>query len=313
MILPLFHIALWPVLAMHYVGARAVITARFDLAQILETIQRERVTHLNVVPTIVGMLLGSPLLDRYDLSSLRLLTYAGAPIPFELLMRLRAQFPGLDLAQGYGLTEAASIVSFLDVDAHRHAETEAERRRLHSAGREAPTTAVRILDEHGLEVPHGAPGEIAARGANVMLGYWKDPRLTATTLRDGWLYTGDIGFLDPDGFIHIVDRKNDMIITGGENVYPREVEDVIYMHPAVLECAVVGAPDAVWGERITAVVVLKPNQRATTEEIMALCATHLAGYKKPRSVEFAESLPKTSIGKIARREVRDRCTGRATP
>jgi long-chain acyl-CoA synthetase len=311
MILPLFHIALWPVLAMHYVGARAVVTARFDLAQVLETIERERVTHVNVVPTIVALLLGFPDLDGYDLSSLRLLTYAGAPIAFELLMRLRARFPALDLGQGYGLTETSSIVSFLDAEAHRHAETEAERRRLQSAGREAPTTAVRIVDERGRQLPAGTLGEICAQGANVMLGYWKDPRLTEATVRDGWLHTGDIGFIDPDGFIHIADRKHDMIITGGENVYPREIEDVIYMHPAVLECAVVGVPDAVWGEAIKAVVTLKPDQAATADEIMALCAAHLAGYKKPQSVEFVESLPKTPIGKILRRAVRDDCARRA--
>jgi long-chain acyl-CoA synthetase len=308
MILPLFHIALWPVLTLHYLGARAVITARFDLAHVLDTVQRERITHVNVVPTIVALLLSFPDLDRYDLSSLRLLTYAGAPIPFELLMRMRERFPALDLAQGYGLTEASSIVALLDAEAHRHADTEAGRRRLRSAGREALTTAVRIVDERGQEVPCGTMGEISARGANVMLGYWKDPQLTDTTLRDGWLRTGDIGFLDADGFIYLIDRKNDMIITGGENVYPREVEEVIYKHPAVLECAVLGVPDPVWGEAIKAVVALKPNQTATAEEIMALCAQHLAGYKKPRSVDFMESLPKTSIGKIARRQVRDSYT-----
>jgi acyl-CoA synthetase (AMP-forming)/AMP-acid ligase II len=313
MILPLFHIALWPVLALHYVGGRAVITARFDLAHVLDTIQRERITHVNVVPTIIAFLLSFRDLDRYDLSSLRLLTYAGAPIPFELLMRMKERFPALDLAQGYGLTEASSIVSLLDAEVHRHADTEAQRRRLRSAGREALTTAVRIVDERDREVPRGAVGEISARGANVMLGYWKNPQLTAATLRDGWLHTGDIGFQDADGFIHIIDRKNDMIITGGENVYPREVEDVIYKHPAVLECAVVGLPDAVWGEAITAVVALKPNQTATADEIVALCAEHLAGYKKPRSVDFVDSLPKTSIGKIARREVRDGYMRRTAP
>jgi long-chain acyl-CoA synthetase len=305
MILPLFHIALWPVLVVHYLGARAVITGRFDLAHVLGTVQRERVTHVNLVPTIIALLLGFPDLDRYDLSSLRLLTYAGAPIPFELLMRMRERFPALDLAQGYGLTEASSLVALLDAEAHRHANTDAERRRLGSAGREALTTAVRILDEHGQEVPCGTVGEISAQGANVMLGYWKDPELTDSTLRDGWLRTGDIGFLDAEGFIHLIDRKYDMIISGGENVYPREVEEVIYKHPAVLECAVVGVPDPVWGEAIKAVVALKPNQTATAEEIMALCAQHLAGYKKPRSVDFVQTLPKTSIGKIARREVRD--------
>ena len=306
MVLPLFHIALWPVLAVHYMGAKAVINKRFDLAWVLNTIQKERVTHMNVVPTIVGFMLTFPDLDKYDLSSLRALTYAGSPMPFELLMRLKERFPDLELGQGYGLTEASPLVSMLDDKDHRRTETEKDRRRLSSAGREGLTVEARVVNENGENVVRGEVGEIIARGKNIMMGYWKNPELTAQTLRNGWLHTGDMATMDEDGYIYIVDRKHDMIISGGENVYPREVEEVIYKHPAVLECAVVGVPDDVWGEAVKAVVVLKPGEKATEEEIIGLCKTHLAGYKKPKSIEFADNLPKTPIGKIQRRLVKEK-------
>lgn len=304
MVLPLFHIAFWPVLSVHYVGAKAVLNKRFDLAWVLKTIQEERVTHMNIVPTIAGFMLTFPDLDKYDLSSMRALTYAGSPMPFELLMRLKEKFPNLDFGQGYGLTEASPTVALLDEKDHRKTETEKDRRRLTSAGREALTIEVRVVNDKGEEVAPGEVGEITARGKNIMMGYWKNPELTAQTLINGWLHTGDMATVDEDGYIYIVDRKNDMIISGGENIYPREVEEVIFKHPAVLECAVVGVPDRIWGESVKAVVVLKAGQKATEDEIMVLCKKHLAGYKKPKSVDFVSSLPKTPIGKILRREIK---------
>jgi acyl-CoA synthetase (AMP-forming)/AMP-acid ligase II len=306
MILPLFHIAFWPVTVMHYLGSKAVLSKKFDLGYVLETIQRERVTHVNMVPTIAAFLLMFPDLPKYDLSSLRAITYAGSPMPFELLMKLKEKFPNLDFGQGYGLTEAAPTVTMLDDEAHRRTETEIDRRRLTSVGREALTVEARVVDEQDREVKPGEIGEIVARGANVMMGYWKNPELTAQALRGGWLHTGDMATMDEDGYIYIVDRKHDMIISGGENVYPREVEEVLFKHPAVLEAAVVGVPDPTWGEAVKAVVVLKPGAVAAEEEIMLLCKKHLAGYKKPKSVEFVSSLPKTPIGKILRRAVREK-------
>jgi acyl-CoA synthetase (AMP-forming)/AMP-acid ligase II len=309
MVLPLFHVSLWPVTAAHYVGARVVVSRRFDMDELLATVEREGVSHVNLVPTLVAMLLAAPGLDSHDLSKLRAITYAGAPMPLELLLRLRARFPAAEISQGYGMTEAAPIITVLDEVTHRDSETELGRRRLKGAGREALTTEVRIVDpdDDGRHepLPPGVVGEVVARGANVMLGYWKNPELTAERLRDGWLHTGDLGMVDEDGFLFLTGRKDDMIITGGENVYPQEVEEVILAHPAVAECAVVGLPDDLWGEQVTACVVVQPGQVVSADEITAVCEVKLAGYKKPRRVEFQESLPKTLVGKVAYRELRE--------
>lgn len=304
MILPLFHIAFWPVTVVHFMGSKAVISKKFDLGYVLETIQKEKCTHVNMVPTIASFLLMFPDLDKYDLTSLRAITYAGSPMPFEVLMKLREKFPSLDLGQGYGLTEAAPTVSLLDQYDHARTESEKDRKRLTSAGRESLVTEVRIKDEDGDDLSPGAIGEVCVKGANIMRGYWKNPEQTEAALRGGWLHTGDMAYMDEDGYIYIVDRKHDMIISGGENIYPREVEEVIYKHPAVAEVAVVGVPDPTWGESVKAVVVLKPGQSGTEEEIIKLCKESLAGYKKPKSVDFVESIPKTPIGKILRREVK---------
>ena len=304
MILPLFHIAFWPVTVIHFMGSKVVISKKFDLGYVLETIQNEKCTHFNIVPTVASFLLMFPDLDKYDLSSLRTITYAGSPMPFEVLMNLKDRFPGLDLGQGYGLTEAAPTVAILDQYDHARAETEKDKKRLTSAGRECLVTEVRIKDEDGMDLPPDEIGEICVKGPNVMLGYWKNPEQTAEALRDGWLHTGDMATMDEDGYIYIVDRKHDMIISGGENIYPREVEEVIYKHPAVAEVAVVGVPDDTWGESVKAVVVLRPDQSGTEEEIIQLCKDNLASYKKPKSVDFVDALPKTAIGKILRREVR---------
>jgi len=304
MILPLFHIAFWPVTVVHFMGSKAVISKKFDLGYVLETIQNEKCTHVNMVPTIASFMLMFPDLEKYNLTSLRAITYAGSPMPFEVLMKLKEKFPGLDLGQGYGLTEAAPTVSLLDQYDHARTESEPDRKRLTSAGRECLVTEVRIKDEDGKDLPPGEIGEICVKGANVMMGYWKNPEQTESALRDGWLHTGDMATMDKDGYIYLVDRKHDMIISGGENIYPREVEEVIYKHPAVAEVAVVGVPDDTWGESVKAAVVLKPGQSATEAEIIELCKQHLAGYKKPKSVDFVSVLPKTAIGKILRREVK---------
>jgi long-chain acyl-CoA synthetase len=302
MVLPMFHVAIWQVLCHLFVGARVVIRARADIADILTTIEREHCTSVNAVPTLYNWILSCPELDRYDLSSLRLLMYGGSPFPEDVLRRCIQRF-GPIFTQGYGLTEAAPGVSFLAAEDHVLDGPRAKL--LQSAGRELPLCEVRIGDADGQEVSRGQPGEVMVRGANVMKGYWNNETLTHERLRGGWLFTGDIGKMDDDGYIYLLDRKADMIVTGGENVYPTEVEAVLYEHPAVQECIVTSAPDPQWGERVQAAVVLRQNQPATEAELLAFCRERLANYKCPKHIEFRTKLPKTLVGKLLRKDVRD--------
>ncbi|MEW6554738.1 MAG: long-chain-fatty-acid--CoA ligase [Actinomycetota bacterium] len=304
-VLPIFHTAWWPVLLHHLAGCKAVISPRFDFQEILATAEREKVTHINMVPVLFSWLLDFPDADKYDLSSIRYFSYAGAPMPEEVLRRCIAKF-GPIFQQGYGLTEASPLGTMLMMEDQCRLEGPPELvRRINSCGRESLVTEVRVVDEDDNEVPPGEIGEIVIRGKNVMQGYWKDPELTAKALRGGWLHTGDLAETDEYGFIYIVDRKNDMIITGGENVYPFEVEQVLYEHPAVLTAAVVGVKSEKWGEEVTAVISLKQGAEATEEEIIALCRNKIAGYKCPKRVVFKETIPTSALGKVLRRQVRE--------
>lgn len=301
-VLPLFHVSIWPVFLLLLAGGKVVVNRKPDLGEILRLIADERCTHMNLVPTVYTWLMEYPPAGDYDLSSLELLTYAGSPFPPENLRRCIERFGPL-FAQGYGSTETAGgPVSFLPVEDHRISGP--EERLLASAGKPAICSEVRILDENGAPLPPGEIGEVAVRGGHVMMGYWKNPEQTAKALRDGWLNMGDMGFLDEDGYLFLVDRKADMIVTGGENVYPQETENVLYEHEAVLECAVVSAPDPTWGEKVQAVVVLKAGARTAAEELIAHCKARLAGYKCPKAVVFREVLPKTPIGKILRKDLK---------
>jgi long-chain acyl-CoA synthetase len=300
-VLPLFHISLWPALCQLMVGGTLVIVRRPELEDIVRHIQDEKCTHINLVPTILGWILSLPNLDEFDLSSLRLITYAGSPIAPEVLRRAILKFGNI-MAQAYGLTEAAPLVSFLMQE--DHALDGPKTKLLTSVGKEGPVVEARVFDENEIQVKPGEIGEIVARGKNIMMGYWKNPELTEATLRGGWLHTGDMGTVDEEGYIYLLDRKADMIVTGGENVYPKETEDVLYEHPAVQECAVVSAPDDRWGERVQATVVLTAGLTATEEELINHCKTKLAGYKCPKTIEFWEELPKTPVGKILRRDVK---------
>jgi long-chain acyl-CoA synthetase len=300
-LLPLFHIALWPVLCHLMVGGKAVIGRRPDLGEIVRLIQDEKCTHISLVPTVLNWLLDYPELNQFDLSSLRIITYSGSPMPIDVLKKCFKKF-GNVLSQGYGLTEAAPLVTTSFVE--DHVLEGPKTKLLASVGRGGPTVAVRVVDENDVPVKPGEIGEIVVKGKNVMMGYWKNPELTAKTLRGGWLHTGDMGTFDEDGYIYLKDRKADMIVTGGENVYPKETEDALYGHPAVHECAVVSAPDDKWGERVQAAVVLKPGQKVTEEELINYCKTKIAGYKCPKKIEFWGELPKTPIGKILRKDVK---------
>jgi acyl-CoA synthetase (AMP-forming)/AMP-acid ligase II len=304
-VLPIFHTAWWPILVHHAAGGKGVVVRRFDFNEILALAEAESVTHMNMVPVLFSWILDFPELDKYDLSSIKYLTYAGAPMPADLMKRCIEKF-GPIFQQGYGLTEAAPLATILhEKDQCRLDGPPEIARRISSAGRESLVTEVHVVDEDDKDVAVDEIGEIVVRGKNIMKGYWKDPELTGRTLRGGWLHTGDLATVDEYGYIYIVDRKNDMIITGGENVYPFEIEKVLYEHPAVLEAAVVGVQDERWGEAVTAVVALKQGEKATGDELIGFVKDRNAGYKAPKNVVFMESIPKTAIGKILRREVRE--------
>ncbi len=301
-VLPLFHVSFWPAFCLLLVGGKVAVNRKPDLNEILRIIQDERCTHMNAVPTVYGWLLQFGNVDAYDLSSLKMLSYAGSPFPPEILKQCIEKF-GPIFAQGYGATETAGgAISLLREE--DHALSGPKTRLLVSAGKASLCSEIRIVDEMGRVLPVNETGEIAVKGKHVMMGYWKNPEQTKNALRDGWYHTGDMGYMDENGYLFMLDRKANMIVTGGENVYPKEVEDVLYEHPAVSMAAVVSAPDKKWGERVQAVVVLKADQSATEEELINFCKKKLGGYKCPKAVEFWQSLPTTPIGKILRKDVK---------
>ncbi|HEM61673.1 MAG TPA: long-chain-fatty-acid--CoA ligase [Chloroflexi bacterium] len=304
-VMPFFHVGgsaahLFP--AFTY-GATSVIHRAFDETAVLEAIQEQRITYVGLVPAMIIRLLEHPDLDRYDLSSLSTIMYVGAPMPVEALRKGLERF-GPVFSQIFGQTETLNVAVLRKAD-HKLEGSEREVRRLKSAGKPFARDEMRIVDEKGRDVPLGEAGEILACSDRMMSGYWKMPEETVKTITDGWLHMGDVGMMDEDGYIYLVDRKKDMIISGGENIYSREVEEVLYTHPAVLEAAVVGVPDEKWGESVKAVVVLKEGASASEEEIVDFCKERLAGYKKPRSVDFRDILPKTGSGKIRKGEIRE--------
>jgi long-chain acyl-CoA synthetase len=304
-VMPFFHVGgsaahLIPAFA---VGATQVIHKRFEESLILRTIEEEGVTYVFLVPTMIIRLLEHPDLMNYDLSSLHGVGYTGAPMPVEALRRGIERL-GEVFFQELGQTETLNM-TVLKREEHKLEGSPRELRRLESVGKPPREGELRIVDEQGRDVPVGQAGEIVARSERMMQGYWRMPEETVQTMRDGWLHTGDVGRKDEDGYIYLVDRKKDMIISGGENIYSREVEDVLYMHPAVREAAVVGVPDNLWGESVKAVVVLKEGASASEEEIIDFCKDNLASYKKPRSIEFRDELPKTASGKIRKVEIRE--------
>jgi acyl-CoA synthetase (AMP-forming)/AMP-acid ligase II len=312
MVLPFFHIGgdshVWP---FFIVGGCNVIMPQksFDPSAVLQAIQNEKATDMQIVPTQLNALLTCEDLKAYDLSSLRRIYYAASPMPVELLRRGLAVF-GPIFSQGYGQSESGPQICSLPRKAHEVLDKPAEEQKvLSSCGQPSLGVHVRVVDENGTDVAPGAVGEIIAQSDSIMAEYWRRPDETKETIRDGWLHTGDMGFYDQMGFIYIVDRKKDMIVSGGENVYSREVEDVLYMHPAVAEVAVIGIPDPVWVERVHALVVLKKGTEATEKEIIDFCRKHIAHFKAPKGIEFMESLPKSPQGKILKKEIRQKYWG----
>jgi long-chain acyl-CoA synthetase len=308
-VLPMFHIGgdshIWPFFLM---GGCNVIMPRpsFDPAEALQMIAEEQITDVHIVPTQLISLLYLPDIEQCDLHCLKRIWYAASPMPTEVLKRGLAVF-GPIFMQGYGQTESGPDVTVLSRANHRYSGESTEAQSvLASCGQPCIRVHVRIVDEAGRDVEAGTIGEIIVESKRIMTAYWRKPDETKETIRDGWLYTGDMGYYDEKGFIYIADRKKDMIITGGENVYPKQVEDVLYRHPAVKEAAVIGVPDPYWVERVHALVVLKENAQAAEEDIISFCRECIAHYKAPKSVEFVGSLPKNPQGKILKREIRSK-------
>jgi acyl-CoA synthetase (AMP-forming)/AMP-acid ligase II len=307
MILPLFHIGgyshFW---TFFYAGGSNVMMQQrsFDPAATLQSIEEEKATDIHIVPTHLVTMLALPDVEKYDLSSLKRIWYAASPMPAELLRRGIEKF-GAVFKQGYGQSESGPEITFMSRRSHQVLDKSLEEQKvLASCGQPSLGVHVRIVDENNRDVKPHTVGEIILQSKTVMVEYWHKPDETENTIVQGWLHTGDMGFYDERGFIYIVDRKKDMIISGGENIYPREIEEVLYRHPAVAEAAVIGVPDKLWIERVHALIVLKEGRRTGEDEMIEFCKQHLARYKAPKSVEFVESLPKNPQGKILKRELR---------
>ncbi|HXG64842.1 MAG TPA: long-chain fatty acid--CoA ligase [Blastocatellia bacterium] len=281
-----------------WTGAMQILIPRYDVNQLLDAIKTYEPTYFPGVPTLFISLLNHPESKNSGLNRIRRFNSGSAPLPVEVIEQFE-QLSGALLYEGYGMTETAALA---------HTTPALARRKPGSIGVAVPDTECKIVDlETGeREMPVGENGELCLRGPQIMKGYWQKPEETANTLRDGWLYTGDVARMDEDGYFYIVQRKKDMILVSGFNVYPNEVEDVLFTHPAILEAAVIGVPDAYRGEAVKAFVVLKQGEQATAEEIIEYCRERLARYKVPSTVEFLESLPKSTVGKVLRRELRER-------
>ena len=297
---PMFHLAdLGAIYTITANGGTHCFMPSFDPDVCMQLIERYRVTETVLVPTMLNMVIHSPNFARHDLSSLANFIYGASPMPTPLVKTAMSLLPNTRFRQGYGMTEAAPLLTILEYEDH---DGEA----IASAGKPVFGTEIRVVDDFDRDVPVGESGEIIARGANVMKGYWKRPEITAEVLRNGWLHTGDLGKFDANGFLYILDRKKDMIKPGGENVYTPEVESMVAAHPAVLEVAVIGVPDSKWGETIRAVVTPRPGTSLTADELMSWCRERMTHFKCPTSVVFVDALPKGGTGKIQKGVLREK-------
>ncbi len=304
-IAPIFHQAGMCILIRAMVrGCRTVYVDAFEASKVLRTIASEQTTFTLLVPTMLQRLIEHPSFKSYDTSSLRKVIYGASPINENLLERLLEAFPKVDFYQGYGMTETGGPYTILPASCHRSSDP-ADRARLRSAGRPAWGIEMRITNPSGEELPNGQVGEVMARGVGLMQGYWNREKETLEAFRDGWLRSGDMGFVDDKGFLFIVDRLKDMIVSGGENVYSAEVENALARHPAVATCAVIGIPSERWGEQVHAVVVLREGEKADATELREHCRGFIAGYKCPASVEFRDSLPVSAAGKLLKHVLRE--------
>jgi acyl-CoA synthetase (AMP-forming)/AMP-acid ligase II len=307
---PLFHVNSWG--APHTIsltGGRHVMIRKFDPVSVFELVQKEGVTRLHMVPAMVIALINHPDFGKYDLSSVKEIMMGGAPTNTSLIRQVEAKLPGCVAMGGYGLTETSPVITMAHIKNHLAGDgEEVNLRRKATAGHTLAGTEICVVDAHGHDIQPDQTevGEIVVRGDVVMEGYWKQPDATASAIRDGWFHTGDLATIDEEGYILIVDRAKDMILSGGENIASAEIERVLYSHPAVLECAVIPIPDEKWGEVAKAIVTLRPAEKATEEEILGHCRKHLGGFKVPKSVEFMEALPKGGTGKILKKVLREK-------
>ena len=301
---PMTHTAGYLTLPASARGGTVVVLTKPDATVLLDAIEQHRVTEFFLPPTVIYRLLEMPGIRERDFSSLRYLMYGAAPMSVQRLKQALAVF-GPVMLQGYGQTEAPGAISALRPGDHFVDGQIASNERLSACGLPSVLNALAIMDAEGRPLPVGSTGEICVRGDIVMKGYYKQPDKTAETIIDGWLHTGDVGHLDQEGFLHITDRKRDVIISGGFNVYPSEVEQVLWTHAAVLDCAVIGVPDERWGEAVKAVVELKPGAQASAEELIALCKEKLGSVKAPKSVDFVGTLPRSLVGKVLKKDIRE--------
>ena len=297
--LPLFHIAANVTSSYAYAGATNVLLPEFSPSAVLDLIASQRITAALLVPTMINAIVNHPDAGTADLSSLQTLAYGASPIP-PVVLRHAIELFGCGFVQLFGMTEtnACTVLRRNDHDPERHPE------RLSSAGTEALGFAVRIVDDRDVDVAPGTVGEVICRGPAVMDGYWNAPEATADALRGGWMHTGDLGYRDADGYLFVTDRKKDMVVSGGENVYPREVEDVLFEHPDVREAAVIGVPDERWGERVHAVLVPAEDAELDPQAVLVYARSRLAGYKVPKTAEISTALPKNATGKVLKTELR---------
>lgn len=309
---PLYHVAgIQTMMSSIYGGRTLVLMRQFEVKEWMRAVEEERANRAMLAPTMLKWIVDDPEFEKYDLSSLKVITYGAAPMPFEVIKKAIELMPWVYFFNAFGQTETAATITALGPEDHLIEGTKEEKERklkrlASSIGRPLPDVEVKIVDEGGKALVPGEVGEIWAKGPRIMTGYWKDEEKSAQALtEDGWLRTGDMGWMDEEGYVYLAGRSDDMIIRGGENISPEEVEDVLHSHPKVEEAAVIGVPDPEWGEQPRAIVVLGEGEVATPDQVMEHCRSRLAGFKRPRSVVFVESLPRNPLGKVLRRKLRE--------
>ncbi|MFC1942156.1 class I adenylate-forming enzyme family protein [Chloroflexota bacterium] len=308
---PLYHVAgIQAMMAAIYGGRTLVMERQFDAKEWMELVEREKANRAMMVPTMLKQLLDHPDFGKHDLSSIKVITYGAAPMPLPVIKKALEVFPGVSFINAFGQTETASTITSLSPEDHVLTGTEEEKekklQRLASIGKPMADIEMKVVDEEGNTLSVGEVGEICAKGPRVMSGYWKDDEKTSKTIdKDGWVHTGDVGYVDEEGYYFLSGRSSDMIIRAGENISPEELENVIRDYPKVEDVAIIGVPDDTWGEEPRAVVILKKGETATEAEIMEHCRVNLASFKRPRTVIFVDDLPRNPMGKLIKKDIRE--------